>query len=333
MSQYTHLTIFEREEIAKLHAQGYTIREIARQLRRNPSTISREMNRNAFSSNQYSPTIAHRLYKLKRKNCGRKKILSNFYLKNIVKHLFLDEQWSPEEIANRLELEDYPIKISYSTIYRAIYAFEFDDEMPKQGHRGVVKKLRRKGKKYKCQNHNETRGKIVISHTIHERPSEGNLRRELGHWEVDTVVGKIGSACLLTLTDRKSRYLLADKVAAQRAEPVKDSMIYLLKGLPKTKRRSVTSDRGKEFSFHKDVTKKLEGLPFYFADPQSPWQRGTNENTSGLLREYFPKRQTLDEVTSQTLKEVLRKINMRPRKCLNWKTPFEVFFNRVLHLI
>ncbi|OJG34126.1 transposase InsI for insertion sequence element IS30A InsI [Enterococcus devriesei] len=197
----------------------------------------------------------------------------------------------------------------------------------------MVKKLRRKGKKYKHQNQNETRGKIVISHTIHERPLEGNLRCELGHWEADTVVGKMGGACLITLTDRKSRYLLAEKVPGQRADPVKDSMIELLKGLPKAKRRTMTPDRGKEFSFHKDVTKKLEGLPFYFADPQSPWQRGTNENTNGLLREYFPKHQSLDKVTPQILKEVLRKINTRPRKCLNWKTPFEVFFNRVLHLI
>lgn len=333
MSLYDHLTILEREEIAKCRAQGYSIRGIARKLKRSPSTISREINRNAFEPEQYSPIIAQRLYFLKRKNCGRKKILSDSYLKHTIKRLFLEEQWSPEEIAFRLKREEYPISISYTTIYRAIHAAEFDEGKLKQGHRGVVKKLRRKGKRYSRKNEEETRGKIVATHTIHDRPLEAEKRAVLGHWEADTMTGKTGESCLLTLTDRKSRFLQVSKVQSKKAEFVTEQLIHLLRKFPSEKRISITPDRGKEFAFHKEITEKLSGMPVYFADPQAPWQRGTNENTNGLLREYFPKHQSLEELTNQSLEKVVKKINQRPRKCLEWKTPHEVFFDEVLHLI
>lgn len=210
---------------------------------------------------------------------------------------------------------------------------EFDEGKLKQGHRGVVKKLRRKGKRYHRKNEEETRGKIVAAHTIHDRPLEAEKRAVLGHWEADTVAGKTGEACLLTLTDRKSRFLQLSKVQSKKAEFVTEQLIHLLRKFPSDKRRYITPDRGKEFAFHKEITEKLSGMPVYFADPQAPWQRGTNENTNGLLRDYFPKHQSLEELTNQSLEKVVKKINLRPRKCLEWKAPYEVFFDEVLHLI
>ncbi|WP_251421691.1 IS30 family transposase, partial [Lactococcus muris] len=174
-------------------------------------------------------------------------------------------------------------------------------------------------------------GKIPISHTIHERPESANQRLEIGHWEADTVAGKTGGSCLVTLTDRKSRYLLAGKIDKKLSELVKDKMIELFQTIEKTKVKTVTPDRGKEFSKHPEITEQLH-IPFYFTDPHAPWQRGTNENTNGLIREYLPKTYSMDEVPSETIDKYIEKLNLRPKKVLGWKTPYEIFFEEVLHL-
>ena len=146
------------------------------------------------------------------------------------------------------------------------------------------------------------------------------------------MAGKRGGAHLLTQVDRKARYLLAVKVSDNTSETVSKAMIEQLRQLPKEKVRSITPDRGHEFSDHAAVTATVHQVPFYFADPYSPWQRGTNENTNGLLRQYFPKYTSLDSVTPEELAVVVKKINLRPRKCLGWLSPYEVFFDTVLHL-
>jgi transposase, IS30 family len=208
MSFDKHLTIDEREQIFLLFHQGLSIRLIAKTLKRSLSTISRELARNQEPLN-YSPSVAQANYVKRKTNCGRKRLLNNTKLKARVKELFLEEQWSPEQIAARIQFEKATFTISFNTIYRAIYRGDFNEVNLSHGHRGAVRKLSHKGKTRHTKNHIEKRGKIFVTHTIHERPTEANNRSVVGHWEADTVAGKTGKACLVTLTDRKTRYLLA----------------------------------------------------------------------------------------------------------------------------
>lgn len=334
MSHYHHLSISEREKILTLRLQGESLRTIAAELGRNVSTVSREISRNGHSRHGYSAVAAEKKYRQRRGKCKRRKLLSNVELYTIVKSLFLNMQWSPEQIANRLVYENSLYRISYASIYRAIYAGMFDTQEQRRSHgnRGAIRKLRRRGKTRHRKGAEEARGTMPVSNRIQERPIEANERREIGHWEADTVAGKTGSACLLTFTDRRSRYLLAAKAAKKTSKLIADKMIELLSPLPKGKRRSVTPDRGKEFAKHDLVTQALNGLPFYFSDPQAPWQRGTNENTNGLIREYLPKSFDIALMSDSDISDFVNKLNLRPRKCLGWKTPYEVFFNHSLHL-
>lgn len=334
MSHYRHLSINEREKILILRTEGKSLRAIAVQIGRNVSTVSREITRNGHSALGYSAVAAESKYRNQRKRCKREKLLSNVKLREVIRRLFLEEQWSPEQIANRLVQENSIYRISYATIYRAIYAGMFDttEQRRSEGNRGAIRKLRHRGKTRRRKGTVETRGKIVISNRIQERPQEADDRLVIGHWEADTVAGKTGSACLVTITDRCSRYLLAGRVSKKLSELVTSEMIALLSGIPKEKRRTITPDRGKEFSKHSSVTDTLDGLPFYFPDPHAPWQRGTNENTNGLPREYLPKSFDISMPSDCDSIAFINKLNFRPRKCLGWKTPHEVFFNQLLHL-
>lgn len=326
---YQHFTIEERESILIYQTQGLNLTEIAAVLNRHPSSISRELRRHS-KKGKYSPAAAQADYHVSKSHCGRKRKLEvDKALSDTVKHFFLDEQWSPEEIAGRLRLEYGKHVISYQTIYRAIYRGHFDDVSLSHGARGVIRKLRHRGKTRHTKGHVEKRGKITISHTIHERPEEATLRSRIGDWEADTVAGKTGKATLVTLTDRKSRFLKIKKVAVKKSHLVIDAMIEMLEPLPK---ETVTPDRGKEFAKHPALTEELK-IAVYFPDPHAPWQRGTNENTNGLLREYFPKGSDLTDVEESVIQDWENKLNNRPRKCLNWKTPYEVFYETSVHLI
>ena len=147
--------------------------------------------------------------------------------------------------------------------------------------------------------------------------------------EADTVAGVTGKACLVTLVDRKSRYLLCEKIAKKDSISVKQAIIHMLKD---SRAKTITPDRGKEFSRHEEISKALNDVQFYFPEPHQPWQRGTNENTNGLLREYFSKNQDLTEIKPSLIRDKTLILNQRPRKCLNWKSPFEVYFDISLHL-
>ena len=192
----------------------------------------------------------------------------------------------------------------------------------------MIRRLRHRGKPRKTKNPDSRRGKMAISHSIEERPEEANVRSRFGDWEADTVQGKARGPRLVTLVDRKSRYLLCKKVPTERMDEVAQAMIDCLEGYPC---ESITPDRGKEFSRHGRVT-EATGAEFYFALPRHPWQRGTNENTNGLLREYFPKKTNLANVSDQEVQVVEDKLNHRPRKCLGYLSPFEVLFQIPLHL-
>ena len=334
MSHYTHITIDEREKLMVMHSAGKSLRFIAKALNRNASTISRELAKNTKNGKAYSASAAQKSYTKRRKRCVMRKALDKPELRDKVQRLFFEQQWSPEQISKRLEHENSKSRISHNTIYRAIKAGMFDTaELRKRyGFRIATRKLRHRGKTRRTRDSLEKRGKIIITNSIHERPADAQTRASIGHWEADTVLGKQGSACLVTVTDRHSRFLLAGKIAGKKAVPLADKMIEMFASIPPEYIKSFTPDRGKEFAKHPRVTDTLGGVPFYFPDPHSPWQRGTNENTNGLLREYFPKYSDFKEHNDEDIFSIVDKINKRPRKCLGWLSPFEVFFGTLLHL-
>lgn len=331
MNHYYHLTINDRESLLFLIAKGFSIRKIASALNRSPSTIFRELRRNS-RKNEYSPSLAMSLYRKRRKKCHKRQILDNPELYNKVKHLFLEEQWSPEQISNRLRLEKYPLRISYNTIYRAIYARKFDGKRLSYGNRGCIRKLRHRGKTRHKKGEKETRGKIRISNGLEKRPKSALERKEIGHIEADTIIGKAGGACVVTMVDLRSRYLLGGRAKKRDSDSVKGVILEVLNRLPSWKKKTITPDRGKEFACHEEITKET-GIEFYFPRPHSPWERGTNENTNGLLREYIPKSTDIDRMTENEIATIFDKLNKRPRKCLGWRSPYEIFFNIVLHLV
>ena len=325
---YKHLSITEREMLMFYRAQGMSGYQIAKLLGRNKSTISRELKRNATD---YSPSKAQACYQRRRKKSCPHKKLAQPELFNLVKILFLDNRWSPEQIAQRLKLENYPIRVSYKTIYRAIYAGMFDTPEQKRstGNRGAIRRLRHRGKARRPKGYVSNRGKIPITNELSARPVEANERSRLGDFEADTVLGKFGKAALLTLVDRKSRFLFATKISKLDDKEVEQAMIKLLVREPL---HSITPDRGREFRRHGNVTKEL-GVEFYFPKPRHPWERGSNENTNGLLREYFPKGFDFNELSEETLQAVVEQLNKRPRKCLGYKSPWEVWFSTPLHFV
>lgn len=320
MRHHEHLTLEEREEIMCLTRQGETVSAIAAAIGRDKATISRELSRNMCAkgtpSEYYRASTAQRRYEQRRQRCRRCRILDDVDVLSLVGAKLLEEQWSPEQIEGRLRYEGGP-KISDSTIYRGIAKGSFDGLI---GGRKASCRLRRKGRKRKG-GHEERRGKIQISHGIDERPTEAEERLRLGDWEGDTVAGRKGGSCLVTLVDRKSGFLEGGKSLKKRAEPVARVMKRKLRYQP---HHSVTLDRDKEFAAHAAMTEELDA-EFYFALRHHPWQRGTNENTNGLLHDYFPKGCSLDDVSmkevrwstvSSTEGHASAEATERPTKCI-----------------
>lgn len=323
MGHHIHLTLSEREDIMMMRREGKGVSEIARAIGRDKSTVSREIGRNSCAR-FYRASTAQRRYAERRRACRRRRILDDGRVFGLVAEKFLGEQWSPEQIEGRLALELGESPVSDTTIYRGIHAGLFDGLV---GGRKAARRLRHRGKRRKGPA--ERRGKIPVSHGISERPAAAEGRSEPGHWEGDTVAGKAGGACLLTLVDRRDGFLVGGKCRRKTAECVRAKMPAALRDQPLA---SVTLDRGKEFADHAQVTAEI-GVEFYFALPHHPWQRGTNENTNGLLREYFPKGESLGNVSEKRVREVYDKLNRRPRKRLDYRTPYEVHYSEVLHLI
>lgn len=309
---YKHLTISERAKIETLLELGYSIRKIAYQLNRHPSTISRELKRNA----ECTAEEAQARYQANRTNCGAKSKCTR-KLKEAVQEK-LGETWSPEQIVGRL----FCGKLSFKTIYRWIY--EGLLEVP-------LTVLRQKGKRQKPQ---ETRGRFNIGTPISKRPKEIRKRETFGHWELDTVVSSRGQAkgCVATFIERKTRWYKGILISDRSAKSMEAAVKLLYEELPKGAIQTATTDRGKEFSCYKELEKDLN-IQVYFADAYSSWQRGSNENGNGLLREFFPKKTNFDTVTTDELEQALNLINHRPRKCLGWKTAHETFQEELLHLI
>lgn len=316
MSCYGHLTISERESILVMKEKNMTIREMGAAIGRSASTISRELRRNSRPRAGYSAAYAQATYRKRRSQCRRRLRLSGVETREIVLSL-LNAYWSPEQISQRLRRDGGAVRIGTSTIYRGIKKGLFP--------RGVKKKLRTRP--YSKPSGSKT-GKLVTSHNIRERPTEANQRTEIGHWESDTVRGSRHSGSILTQVDRKSRYLIAAKIPDGRSETFMSATIAAMQGKPV---KSFTADNGKEFAAHALLTKAF-GAEVYFCDPSAPGQRGTNENTNGLLRQFFPKRSSFERVSQADVDHAVWLLNNRPRKCLRWDSPLEVFSRELLHL-
>jgi len=320
MSQ-SHLTHEDRIRLASLNRAGLNQTDIAKELEKHRSTISREFARNGINNiSGYDVRIAQEKTDKRRllANQHFRKIEGHKRTKNYIKRK-LKRTWSPEQIAGRLKLENNnQTVICHETIYQYIY-----DEGNK-----LTKRLRYKKNKYRRRwgtKKRETERKLAcIKRRIDQRPEEANQRTEIGHWENDTVVGSANSGAIATHAERKSGYYLADKIEQNNATNFKEVTIKRFKRLPKRKRLTFTMDNGPETSDFELIEKEL-GTTIYFAYPYHAWERPTNENTNGLLREFFPKGTQFDKVTQKDVNRAVRLINHRPRKRLGYLTPHEVF--------
>lgn len=313
MSCYCHLTIEEREKLYAFLQKGLSQRKISSLLHRAPSTISRELRRNP----ECLPCQAQRRYLQRRKRCVRKPVLSDTELHNLVHFCLGYLYWSPEQISNRLKQEYNKPIIGTSTIYRAL-----DNGLLQDTLRYYLRI------KYKTMGKASKKQRKCFEKSIEQRPVEANMRSELGHWEGDTIVSRKSKSVFVTMVDRKSRYLTAERVDSKEAERVRETVVKLLRktGTPV---KSITFDRGTEFSENEVMEEQLHTQVFY-AHPHSPWERPSNENTNGLLRQFMPKWTDLGKIEERDLDRIVMLINCRPRKCLNWRTPYEAFFNEVL---
>jgi IS30 family transposase len=318
----------EREVIHNLRISGQSRAHIARCLGRSPSTIGREFRRNANSSGQYLPDVAQIKANARRWSCIRRPATGNEFL---MEHVAcrIEQRWSPEQISGRLEVcppkHLSGVTISHATIYRWIWGCSERSKRFRPYLRVARKKRRKSYGKPSRQ------GQIPNRVSIEERPEVVAGRGRLGDWEGDTVVGKGRSGHVTTCVDRASRYLVARKQHGGSAKETTVSLHDSMRRLPPDRRRTLTVDNGREFSGHQDIARLL-GFAVYFAHPYRSWERGTNENTNGLLRQYLPKWESFLQLTDWQLERYVRQLNNRPRKCLNYRTPAEVFWRRSVAL-
>lgn len=331
--QRRSLSFAEREEIALLSAGGWGVRQIARRLKRDPGTVSRELNRVPHSPNNrypwvYRASTAQADADTKAKRAKDAKLATNLPLRREVQSR-LRENHSPEQIAARLR-EDYPddpeMWVSHETIYQALYVQSrgaLKRELTKHLRTGrAVRKPRRKPE--------ERRGRITGMVSIAERPPEVEDRAVPGDWEGDLILGSSESGSAIgTLVERVTGFtMLLHLRDDHTAETVASAMVATMSELPEHLRRSLTWDQGHEMANHLQIA-EATGLDIYFCDPHSPWQRGSNENTNGLLRQYFPKGTDLSKWGPGYLDKVAAELNNRPRKRLTWRTPAEAL-NKLL---
>lgn len=310
---YKHLTIEERACLRKYYVEGQSFRKIAKLLGRSPSTISREIARNytsRYEYNTYFPHTAQKKYLFRRSFCHRGMFWNEEVTNYITEKLSLT--WSPEQISNTPCGMKMP---SFKTIYRWLY----------EGYvaKGNVKVLRKKGQTRKRLG---TGGRFTTGKSIRKRDKSVYKRQEFGHWEADTVVSGRGKTktCFATLAERKTRYYIAIKIPNRNGETMAKAVIAALSQLPQGAVKTITCDRGSEFSHWREIEKALN-CNMYFADPYCAWQKGTNENLNGLLREFYPKGRDLSRVSEVTLKKNLALLNARPKKILFFQTPLDLF--------
>jgi len=320
--QYERLTLEERIFISQMLIQQYGYSAIADKLGRNKSSIQREVA--PWGKGNYDPLRAQD-YAVKGSSSRKKGKLKVEGCAGLRKYVMekLQLRWSPEQIAMRLQ-EEFPadrnMRISHETIYMYVY-LHAKKTLRSELIRHLRKEKKRRGRP---RGSADKRGKIPGAVSIEERPKEVQGRQIPGHWEGDLVMGKGHQSAIGTLVERTTRSIILVPLKAQDAPSVRKAFEKEFLRIPRQMRRTLTYDNGKEMSEHRDFTKNTK-MKVYFAHPFSPWERPTNENSNGLVRDYFPKGTDFSQVSRQRLKEVQCQLNNRPRKVLNWKTPKEVF--------
>jgi IS30 family transposase len=313
---YRRVTAKDRLRIKDGRDAGLTNEEIADKLGFHKSTIGREITRNS-GLRGYRPKQADRLAKAREAAKHGAIKLDPVLISMVVERL--ESKWSPEQISNRLRIEGHST-VSSETIYKLILE---DKNLGGELYKNLRRSNRRRKRRFPSE---ERRGTIKGAAPITRRGRSAKYRRKVGHWERDTMLGKDRKASVLVITDRKSRFNKLRKLDGRKASKVTKETFIALKNLPK---HSITNDRGQEFSDHKKCSTKLR-VKIYFCDPYSSYQRGTNENRIGILRQYLPKGKDLKKLDQQELDAIEFEINNRPMKCLDWLTPYEVMMNEKL---
>ena len=316
------LTLAEREEISRGIVTGRSIRAMAQSLGRSPSTISREIGRNG-GYDRYRASLADDRAWAHARRPKRSKLVSNPWLQEVVT-IKLELEWSPQQIAAWLKSvypEDRSCQVSHETIYKSLF-IQARGALKKelQQHLRSKRAIRRSRQ---ASRSGDRRGQIPDMVSIRERPAAVEDRAVPGHWEGDLIAGSKNSY-IATLVERHSRYVMLAKVDSRDTETVINALIEQADKLPKELYQSLTWDRGKELTDHKRFSLATD-IDVYFCDPRSPWQRGSNENTNGLLRQYFPKRTDLSVHSQEHLDRIARRLNERPRQTLGFKTPAHRF--------
>ncbi len=316
---YTQLTISDRFTLYELHAiEKLSIREIAARMKRSPSSISRELKRNRSNETHYLPDTAQ-LKRQERRQQAKQRFMSvsTTTLEQVKQRL--GQYHSPEQIAGRLKREGLE-SISHETIYPMIYA----------NHQGLgtYQAYLRQGRKQRRrrQNLKQKRGVIPDRVGIEQRPPIADKKTEIGHWEGDTVIGAYHTGVIVTHVDKASKFLLAGLAKHKSVAQINQVTLDLFAQINAEFRKTMTFDNGKEFSGHQKLSEAL-GVLCFFANPYHSWERGLNEHTNGLLRQFFPKGSNLRIVQPEVLQHVVNLINHRPRKSLDYRTPYEVLFS------
>ena len=311
----TQITLEERYAISGLRQSGMSIRAIAQRLDRSPSSISREIARNRCNDGGYRPSKAESRTRGRRSRSRRN---SRFSADDwdLIEHL-IGLQWSPDQVSGWLRLHDH-LSISYETIYLYVWADKAaGGDLWRHMRQASKKRRKRYGKR-------DSRGRLAGKRHISERPPEVEDRKEFGHWEIDTVKGDSQAThSIVTIVERKTGYLLMGKLERHCAADTTERCIELI-GRHPGRFKTITSDNGSEFHGYKDV-EAATGVEFYFANPHCSWERGTNENTNGLIRQYLPKRKSMADIAEMELLDYSTRLNRRPRKRLGYRTPEECY--------
>jgi IS30 family transposase len=324
--KYKHLSILEREKIQSMLWEKKSIREIAKEVGRNPSSISREINKNIPLQRSYKPRVANDRALLKRKSRGRKLRLKNRFVRKYV-FLGLKAGLSPEQIAGRLHLEHQDQSLSHEAIYQYIYSQVYREGrgLMRPGYHDLRQYLKRRHKR-RGQRGMRTVKRVFKPKgpSIDDRPHEVENREVLGHWEGDSMVSRKSKVGLNTLVERKTGLVFITKIRNSTAKETREIVINRLSILPKKFRKTLTVDNGHENFDYADIQKGLS-IDCFFAHPYHSWERGTNENTNGLIRWYFPKGTDFATIPDEAIHAVEVALNNRPRKRLGWRTPLEAF--------
>ena len=320
---YTHITIEERCEIARLHAEGHSLRQIAATLDRAPSTVARELKRNGSTTQGYRPSYADQQARARRWHGS--KLDRDSSLRDVVLAR-LKAGWSPQQVAGRLAWEHQTKVISHETIYRFIYAQMARKTEYAWRHYLPQAKAKRGRRCYKGRS---PASFITLRRPLAERPDAVADRCTPGHWEADLMLFRLYGQAILTLHERHSRLLLAVRPPGKAAAPIAHAMTTLLAPLPPAWRQTVTFDNGTEFARHDHL--HALGLETFFCDPHAPWQKGGIENAIGRLRRTLPRKTDLATLSDEHFTRLVQVYNNTPRKCLGYQTPAEVFRNHLLH--